>query len=324
LMSRQGIANFYPEELAPIMSGTCRVVQASPELDKIADFPVPCAYKSDYHRDYNAMAEFARERKLDPRHLPYTLFVFRGLCYSSIANYRAELKNEPVVYLASKGRLSALELIISSQALGALARLRSAYLDLLDILALPRFGYQFTSLGGPLLAYEASPFTSEIFHQSPSDALQYTLELRRSPKTEEIRWRWGNRLWRESLSCSVGASVQTLANATVHGNVTMTFIHAVPNNRSQMSVHGEEHFEMSEPKQRIERVTVGGKAVQQSDESSTHQEIRDAQVGQDLSQKIGTKQEGLSVFGGRAIGRGAVIALAIVIIGWLLFQWLAR
>src|SRR5260370_37380262 len=108
--------------------------------------PVPWYYRVPGHHDRAAFDYGARRWDLDEALIPAAIFLYRGLCYSGYANSYSKEHQVPSVYLASPGRLKAMQPIVSADVMKLLEYPKRAYADLVDLLGLPSGGYDFSHL----------------------------------------------------------------------------------------------------------------------------------------------------------------------------------
>jgi hypothetical protein len=196
----------------------------------ILSSPVPWYYRVPEHHDRGVFDSAAKNWGLDAELIPAAIFLYRGLCYSGFANSYAKEHRTPTVYLASPGRLKALQPIISADVMQMLEYPKQAYSDLVDILGLPASGYDFSHLKiSP--ASQASQLSLAISGKPPQAALDYVLTSRATKEASNLRLEWAKRIWSSSRSSAVGApypTVNTMTGVTVYGSVTQQIIHAQP------------------------------------------------------------------------------------------------
>jgi hypothetical protein len=210
------------ERLEPIVDAVCQMlntaVASRASKDLITSVRVPWYYMSREHYDYVEFSEAAHKWGMDQDLLPIALYVYRGLCYSGYANHCRNVRQVPTVYLASPGRLQALQPILSRDVMEKLQYPRQAYADLVNTLDLPEKGYDFSHLGLP--AAHLSSLGLLLASNSPEEAINIVFRLRNSPQGQSVRKQWSKRIWATSSSCAVGAMNSNLiAGATIYGDV---------------------------------------------------------------------------------------------------------
>jgi hypothetical protein len=211
------------DELEPVIYAVSRLIAEADSNDqnralRRISSSVPWYYQSSDHYDYARFLRFARQIGMPEDLIPITLFVYRGLCYSGYANHVRKLRNVPTVYLASPGRLQALQPILSREAMEKFHYPRQAYGDLVSQLDLPEKGYDFSHLGLPNL--HLSSLETLLASNKAADAFDVVVRLRSSPKGKAIRAAWANRIWQSSSACAVGSvNSNVLSGATIYGNV---------------------------------------------------------------------------------------------------------
>jgi hypothetical protein len=144
----------------------------------------------------------AIEQDLAPELIPFALFCFRGLCYAGYANNHAR-KKSPAVYIASPGRLAALEKIVARGDLRKIDFARRAYRDLVDILRLPEAGYDFTDFTS-FYPHETSRLALAVERKSPHEALVFAVKQRQTKEGSRLRQQWAERIWANSQSAALG------------------------------------------------------------------------------------------------------------------------
>jgi hypothetical protein len=225
---------FAPETpLDQLLDVVCRALRPRhPSEDRTAllsTIRIPWYYATERHVDYPCCAEAAARWGLDARFIPLALYIYRGLCYSGWANNHKNREHVPTVYLASPGRLQALQPILSKSALRQAEYPHSAYADLVSLLDLPTNGYDFTQL--ELEPAHTSKLAMVIARSDPREALELVLKIRNSSSGNKVRKAWRKRIWAASASCAVGSAtfngpVNLLSGNIIHGDVTQ-YIHAV-------------------------------------------------------------------------------------------------
>jgi hypothetical protein len=191
----------------------------------ISNIRIPWYYATEWHIDYSACVDAADRWGMDTRLIPLALYIYRGICYSGWANGFKNKEHVPTVYLASPGRLQALEPILSRAAMSQLEYPRSAYSDLVDLLDLPPSGYDFSSL--QLEPAHTSQLALALGASEPQEALNFTVKLRQSDKGRRIREAWRARIWAATPSCAVGAT-------TVSGPTNISFGNVIHGNFKQV------------------------------------------------------------------------------------------
>jgi hypothetical protein len=224
LLRRDAYAPQTPD--GEVLDAVCHALRPRhPSEDQIAALStirIPWYYATDRHVDYPACAEAADRWRLDPRLVPLALYIYRGICYSGWANnYHLERK-VPTVYLASPGRLQALQPILSKEAIRQVEYPHSAYADLVRLLDLPSNGYDFSHL--QLQSAHTSRLTRIIAQSEPREALEKVFEIRNSRSGWAVREQWKKRIWVTSASCAVGSMVfnapaNVLVGNEIYGNV---------------------------------------------------------------------------------------------------------
>jgi hypothetical protein len=158
---------------------------------EVSELHIPNIYFTD-HQDLERLSAVATEIGMEPSLIPYALYCFRGICYAGMSLPLSERRNAPTVYVASPGRLSALEKILSVRSLETFRLPRSAYDDLLALLRLPRAGYDFSFLElstGPITQVAA-----EVELLSPREAIEWVAAQRQSPEGHQVRKAWTDRI----------------------------------------------------------------------------------------------------------------------------------
>jgi hypothetical protein len=222
LITLHDIATADPDYLDPVMRAvTALVAEQSYHRDDLLQHAseVPWAYHGMQHRDASDMSSAAEEAGLDQALLPLALFLFRGLCYAGFANNLAERDHRPVAYVASPGRMRALELVMSRHDIERLEYPREAYSDLVRRLKLPSRGYDFSFLEtfSPAVL---SPLTLALRQRSPQEALHSVLLWRNSEDAKELREAWAERIFGYRFSAAIGTTVtQNIINSHIGGNV---------------------------------------------------------------------------------------------------------
>lgn len=214
-------------ELSPVVDAVCRMIAKSMSdihfKQHVSDIHVPWYYRDHGHFDYPQFLEGFDLYEIDKNYLPFALFLYRGVVYSGYSNHYNKTKSVPMAYIASAGRLQALQPIIDKRSMDLFEFPRAEYLDLVELLGLPGSGYDFShfSLG----AQHISSLQQVISHRSPMGALEQVYELRGEAAARTVRDKWVDRLWGLSESCAIGArNSNWISGSTIHGNVTM--IHA--------------------------------------------------------------------------------------------------
>lgn len=216
------------EDLRPVVNATCRIVARacanSSSKEALKSIRVPWYYRTHQHVDHSQFSLAAANFNLGEDLIPVAMFVYRGLCYAGYANHFRHDKGVPIAYLASPGRLQALQPIISAEALKLLQYPLKEYVDLVSLLDLPKGGYNFSHLG--LDASLTSSLALAIANDTPQEALRSVYRVRRTDGAARVRNEWARRVWGAATSCAVGADRSNIiSGATIHGNVNM-MIHA--------------------------------------------------------------------------------------------------
>lgn len=180
---------------------------------------VPYLYQAGRHVDSVAMMEVARMQGLEPTLVPLALFLYRGLCYAGLANAMAKRERVAVAYVASPGRISAMQLVMSKKDVATTRYPRIAYQDLVAQLQLPSTGYDF----GFLDSFPASALSGlalAVSNELPSDALKSVLAWRSSEKADRLRDEWSDRIlgYRDSVAIGTGLT-QNIVNSHITGDV---------------------------------------------------------------------------------------------------------
>lgn len=214
-------------ELTPVADAVCRLISKSSgdeEFDKIVSSTrIPWYYREHGHFDHPTFLDGFRRYKIDDAKLPFALFLYRGIVYSGYANHYNKTRDAPMAYLASAGRLRALQPVIDSRSQDFFNYPRTEYRDLVDLLDLPTSGYDFSLFS--LDASHVSSLSQLVDEKAPTTALSMVYDIRQTGPARDIRGKWADRLWRMSESCVVGAGNSNwISGSTIHGDVTM--IHA--------------------------------------------------------------------------------------------------
>jgi hypothetical protein len=189
--------------------------------------PVPYVYRCGAHVDTAEMTEVARRWHLDPDLVPAALFLYRGLCYAGFANSMAVREKRSVAYVATPGRISAMEAVMSKPDVAAAKYPRKAYADLVSRLGLPDHGYDFGFLDS-FPASSLSALTSAVQETDPRSALESVLRWRELKPAREVRAEWASRIFDYRTSVAVGTGLtQNIINSTIGGPVQQ-YIHATP------------------------------------------------------------------------------------------------
>lgn len=223
VVERRGLAPHSLNVSQAIAKAVCRSLNSASDdpvrKQNILAIKLPWAYTQGHH-EYEMFSTMAAEQDLAPELIPFALFCFRGLCYAGYAHRHAR-KKSPAVYVASSGRLAALENIAASGILRKVDFARRAYMDLVDILGLPETGYDFSNAFYP---HEISPLAIAVEQKSPHEALTLAVKLRQSKEGSRLRREWAERIWASSQSAASGprhGAHQLMDNVrTIFGNVT--------------------------------------------------------------------------------------------------------
>jgi hypothetical protein len=331
IMTREELVNFSSSDLGSVMSGICRMVKALPDRSAIIPLAAPWGYRSNVHVDYNAMKDYAAERGLNEDAVPFALYCYRGFCYSSIARGHSASRHIPTVYLASPGRLTALQRIVSSDVIEENDYLRRGYVELLEVLDLPSNGFQFTDFSGRLLGHDISPLTTAYFNMAPANAFAEVLKLRTSSEARELRLEWGERLLDQATSCAVGLKAsQVVSNSTIGGDVNM-YLYASLSQKPRRVDMGKRQTRpasrrdgRSSSRQDVSEVKVGGDAKLSSDAERSEQAVSKSSIKQNLSMEHESRHPRLRIGGSSAVGTVAVVGLAAVAVAGLVVQFLLR
>jgi hypothetical protein len=280
-----------------IADATCRLVKdkagAPEKRQEMLSLPIPWAYTSGTHVDYKMVAQLVKEIDIDERLVPFIIFSYRGLCYSGFANNLAKTTKVPSAYVASPGRLAALEQIISAADLKRLEIARTAYDDLVSLLDLPAAGYDFSHLPSfnPYLFSQADL----ILNKLPREALKSVLKHRKSGDGEILRERWAQGIWAKTLSPAIGTDYpgqQKMENIAAR-NVTQiqNFIYATPSDPNatiqpgvMASIASKITQTMKKSKQEMKGVTARRRVRQFSDADDAEQKLQDVLAGGDVEQ----------------------------------------
>ena len=207
--------------------GLCQLLRELVEADpmrkeRLANVHVPWAYQSAQHVDFDAFKHHLSGSQFADL-VPFAVFVWRGMCYSAVAESRFLSRNEPFAYIAAPGRIRALQAILSADEMRGLRYPREAWASLrLQLPELPANGFDFRKLTS------ISPvFTSKLtehLRSTPLDRhLAYVAKARKSPEAQKLRKNWGEMLYQHAGSCSVGNQiVQIISDVTVNGDLHQT------------------------------------------------------------------------------------------------------
>ena len=176
--------------------------------DRVRSVPVPYLYLGSDHVDHPRFVEAARDVGLAATFIPLAMFAYRGTCYAASARALAPFSRDPVVYLASPGRLRALQEVFPPADHRNFEYPLSGYLALLDTLALPPSGYDFSFLTA-LPARHTSRVTQEIRARSPRHALEWVSAQRRTPERQRVGQAWRKKLLGTPKSAIVGSHLDS-------------------------------------------------------------------------------------------------------------------
>jgi hypothetical protein len=132
------------------------------------------------------------------------MFAYRGTCYAASARGLAAVSTDPIVYLASPGRLQALQELLPTTDRNLFEYPVSGYLNLLQVLQLPPSGYDFSFLTS-MPPRIVSHVNFEIRARSPQGALGWIAEQRRRPERHAMVELWRQKLLGAPMSAMVGA-----------------------------------------------------------------------------------------------------------------------
>ena len=229
VLGRRELAPYKKSEINAIAEATCRlisgIVEDPQKRQTIQRSRVPWAYKSPIHHDFEMMTSIVEEQSLDIDLLPFALFSFRGLCYSGFAHHQANTTDAPMVYVASPGRISALKQIISAQDLKRFEFARRSYRDLVGLLRIPEYGYNFSHLNS-LDQSQVSQLALAVSGKSPQEALKFALQLRVSEDAGVLPKRWAERIWATTKSSALGTNhpgEQNMENISAGGDVIQIY-----------------------------------------------------------------------------------------------------
>jgi hypothetical protein len=229
LLCRRGLAPYDKSEINAIAEATCHLISGitgDPQKRlEVLQARVPWAYKSPIHHEYEMMASIVADQSLGSELVPFALFSFRGLCYSGFANYQASTTDTPMVYVASPGRISALKQIISAPDLKRFEFARRSYRDLVGLLRIPEYGYNFSHLNS-LDQSQVSQLAFAVSGKSPREALKFAIQLRASEEARLLRQRWAERIWATTKSSALGTNhpgEQNMENISAGGDVIQIY-----------------------------------------------------------------------------------------------------
>lgn len=156
---------------------------------RVKGLHIPAIYKADVHQDGDRIKRAARQTGMNRRLIPFALWCFRGLLYADVGARLSDRRQGPTVYVASPGRLSALQKILPHDSQDAYVA--AAYADLLDLLRLPEHGYRFARPRLPPGVMEAAAVVSL---RSPAQAVAWAIEQRRTEGGVRLRAAWAEHL----------------------------------------------------------------------------------------------------------------------------------
>lgn len=229
IIDTEFLAPYKANESQTIAAATCRLIAGvcrEEQIERrIKQLKTPWAYNSTVHHDYDLMRDALLQSNLDNQFLPFALFTYRGLCYSGFAKSYSDRQAAPMVYLASPGRISALQQILNSKDIQRLEFAQKAYSDLVSILDLPPTGYNFNHIAA-VSAAEVSQLAIAVTSRAPDAAIELTLGLRASPSGRLLRQRWAERIWAHTKAVSLGFSSaeQRIENVAANGDVIQIIV----------------------------------------------------------------------------------------------------
>ncbi|MGQ0567386.1 MAG: hypothetical protein ACT4OK_20300 [Gemmobacter sp.] len=218
-------------ELWPVVNAVCRMIAKSSADSEFVQFSasirIPWYYRDHAHFDYPVFQEAFKEYSIDLGLMPFALFLYRGIVYAGYANQYNKRRHVPMAYLASAGRLQALQPIIDKRSMEFFRFPKAEYSNIVDLLGLPESGYDFSIFS--LEALHVSSLQRIIEQRSPMAALELVYELRGRTQARQVRERWAEKLWGMNDSCAIGAQGSNwISGSTIHGNVNM--VHASARN----------------------------------------------------------------------------------------------
>jgi hypothetical protein len=222
LISFQKIATIKADEFPSIMIAVASLLEQQArngeDLAKLVAY-VPWAYHGLHHKDAPEMRRAAQRVNLNEALLPLALFLFRGVCYAGFANSLAREQRRPVAYVASPGRIQAMEVTLSQSDMKKMKYPREAYADLVERLNLPPTGYDFSFLDS-FSTSMLSPLALALSNEKPRRALRSVLEWRALSEARALRKEWAERIFDYRVSAAIGATInQKIINSHISGDV---------------------------------------------------------------------------------------------------------
>ncbi|MDF2434545.1 MAG: hypothetical protein JWP44_4176 [Mucilaginibacter sp.] len=263
----------------------CRLIRRAIEdevttVDDLLEVNIPWAYSSAAHTDFYDFQVAAAEQGLDDRLLPFSIFAYRGLCYTALARQRTSL-DAPIAYVAAPLRINALQRLLDRDVIFDAFLRERLYDDVFDELGLPTDGYDFSFMG--VAQSEFSHVNRALNHADPNAALMSILELRERDEARAMRHRWSLRLSAGTASSIVG-STQIVTGSTIYGNVTMVgserTSNSFPSNFPSWGSKMGDSVDKSD--QIVEKNRVGGNTNIRSDAADARMVVRDNEIEGDL------------------------------------------
>jgi hypothetical protein len=186
-----------------VMCKIAQLVKSHVRLEDASGISIPWEYSTFSHHDFDDFRKAGSRVGLPDELLPFGLFVFRGIMYTAFASGYSKKARLPVAYIASPGRLSALELVLTSDGIASQEHWRSAYQDLInELTSLPTDGLDFSMRDSPL---EGDLSTLLQIQGEPWEKLETVLQLRSHDAVREMQVKWGERVMTGPPPLAIGA-----------------------------------------------------------------------------------------------------------------------
>jgi hypothetical protein len=186
-----------------VMCKIAQLIKSSVRIDDASKISIPWEYSTLSHHDSDDFRKAGNSVGLPTELLPFGLFAFRGIMYTAFANGYSKKASLPVAYIASPGRLSALELVLTSAGIARQEYWRTAYQDLMNELpSLPTDGLDFSLQDSPL---EGDLSTLLQIQGEPWEKLETVLRLRGHDSVKKMQVKWGERVFTGPPPLAIGA-----------------------------------------------------------------------------------------------------------------------
>jgi hypothetical protein len=196
-----------------LIENVCRLIRGlatdsfSAEIKRLH---IPGLYNGPVHEDYGRFSSAATRVGLDRELIPFGLYCFRGICYAGMGRSISSQTGRPTIYTAAPGRLTALEKILSAEALRQFRFPGQEYADLLKILNLPTSGYDFTFVDMPVS--QLSQVAAIAQSKAPGEALEWIAGQRERDEGVRLRLEWSAKLATSGAATGL-AEIRTSDNA---------------------------------------------------------------------------------------------------------------